>query len=508
MAIGLAASDKLDRTYLPPPGSQYAGGSPGDIDVPLELPHPSHTRPGNGQGRQTNYGISGEPVNFGDKIPKVPTTTTSYAFSQTTTYPPAEGYETTAFPINPVTGRPVQLDQANYPYGSSQEQQNIQNLPNYTQNQGTNVQEGFVPQGPTSGPATFGSQNNGEPGNQPLNQYPGQNVITPGGVVQIPGSVFPTPEQNQGFNQYPSGQNYVTGQQGILPTGEPGDQDSNQYPGQNVISPGGLVQSPGGIQSFTQYPDEQKFTGQQGFLPFGVSPQGMLINSQPGGNQYGVNYGGSQGQTPQGTYSGQPINVQNLGELQPNQPYTSGNQNLETSGPIGENAYQPGLTPTVPPSYYKGVSSTTLIPEFPSSTSAYSSVGGPIYRPERPQAAADRYAVILNYENVRTPNGYSYSFDTSNGIHADENGIVDDGTKAQGSYSYTGDDGKVYSVIYTADENGFQPRGDHLPTPPPIPEAIQRVIEQAARDKEAGIFDDGKIIGNLLFEYLTFSKFT
>ncbi|KOB64641.1 putative cuticle protein [Operophtera brumata] len=107
-------------------------------------------------------------------------------------------------------------------------------------------------------------------------------------------------------------------------------------------------------------------------------------------------------------------------------------------------------------------------------------------------AESDKNAELINYKNALTPEGYAYSFDTSNGIHKDESATTADGVKALGSYSYTGDDGKVYSVIYSADENGFQPRGDHFPTPPPIPEAIQMVIEQAKKDKEAGITHDGK----------------
>lgn len=38
----------------------------------------------------------------------------------------------------------------------------------------------------------------------------------------------------------------------------------------------------------------------------------------------------------------------------------------------------------------------------------------------------------------------------------------------QGSYSYTGPDGIVYTINYIADENGFRAEGAHIPTPPPV----------------------------------------
>lgn len=52
--------------------------------------------------------------------------------------------------------------------------------------------------------------------------------------------------------------------------------------------------------------------------------------------------------------------------------------------------------------------------------------------------------------------------------------------QVSGSYSYVGEDGQTYSVTYTADENGYHANADHLPTSPPIPEAILKSLELTA----------------------------
>lgn len=65
---------------------------------------------------------------------------------------------------------------------------------------------------------------------------------------------------------------------------------------------------------------------------------------------------------------------------------------------------------------------------------------------------------------------YNDSFETANGIQRDETGDIhhrpESSLNVQGSYSYTGDDGRTYTVNYKADENGFHAEGDHLPTTP------------------------------------------
>lgn len=83
-----------------------------------------------------------------------------------------------------------------------------------------------------------------------------------------------------------------------------------------------------------------------------------------------------------------------------------------------------------------------------------------------------------------------FSYETGNGISVSEYGQLKPGgpegiQTVYGSYSYPGEDGKIITVTYTADENGFVPKGDHLPTPPPIPAEILQSLEQNAAEEAA-----------------------
>ncbi|CAD7076721.1 unnamed protein product [Hermetia illucens] len=106
-----------------------------------------------------------------------------------------------------------------------------------------------------------------------------------------------------------------------------------------------------------------------------------------------------------------------------------------------------------------------------------------------PQATQEPIAIISQDSNIEPDGSYQYSYETANGIKAQEVGTLKKATSAdtqdvivaQGSFSYTAPDGTVINLNYAADdENGFQPQGEHLPTAPPIPPAIQKALEYLA----------------------------
>ncbi|KAF5287058.1 hypothetical protein FQR65_LT12359 [Abscondita terminalis] len=102
---------------------------------------------------------------------------------------------------------------------------------------------------------------------------------------------------------------------------------------------------------------------------------------------------------------------------------------------------------------------------------------------------------ILRYDNRNDGDGsYAYNYETANGIVAQEQGHLKgpDALEAQGGFGYTSPEGHRIELSYVADENGFQPRGAHLPTPPPIPDAILKSIEFNLAEEARGYYDDGQ----------------
>ncbi|XP_050301289.1 pupal cuticle protein 20-like [Anthonomus grandis grandis] len=109
---------------------------------------------------------------------------------------------------------------------------------------------------------------------------------------------------------------------------------------------------------------------------------------------------------------------------------------------------------------------------------------------------------ILKLANDNNGDGtYKYSYETANSISAEEQGDArNGGTRAQGSFGYSAPDGQHISISYTADENGFLPQGSHIPTPPPIPQAILKSIEANAAAAAKGNYNEGAYRGEGLNE--------
>lgn len=108
----------------------------------------------------------------------------------------------------------------------------------------------------------------------------------------------------------------------------------------------------------------------------------------------------------------------------------------------------------------------------------------------RPQGQFDpsstTSASILEYTVADDGVGnFNYSYKTSDGTSDQAEGHLKDilvpkyddngqrvgdeqakGLVQQGSYSYTAPDGQQFTVDWVADEEGFKPRGIHLPLPP------------------------------------------
>ncbi|XP_046657020.1 larval cuticle protein 1-like isoform X5 [Daphnia pulicaria] len=109
-----------------------------------------------------------------------------------------------------------------------------------------------------------------------------------------------------------------------------------------------------------------------------------------------------------------------------------------------------------------------------------------------PQGDKKPIEIVSSNSEMNADGSYSFDFESADGTKVSESGNQkqvgpkpeDIGTVSKGSYSFTTPDGVVLTVNWVADENGFQATGDHLPTPPPMPE---HVVKMLADLKAAGV---------------------
>ncbi|XP_045446425.1 endocuticle structural glycoprotein ABD-4-like [Melitaea cinxia] len=99
-----------------------------------------------------------------------------------------------------------------------------------------------------------------------------------------------------------------------------------------------------------------------------------------------------------------------------------------------------------------------------------------------PQGTPEPIPIVRQDSQINGDGSYQYSFETGNGISADQKGDLKkvgdvDAIEVHGQFQYPSEDGQNIQLTYVADENGYQPQGAHLPTAPPVPADIQRALD-------------------------------
>lgn len=102
--------------------------------------------------------------------------------------------------------------------------------------------------------------------------------------------------------------------------------------------------------------------------------------------------------------------------------------------------------------------------------------------------AEDVVPIVAQEMDVEPEGKFHWTYESGDGSKASQQGEVrtvgeETAGVLQGSFSYQGDDGKTYSISYIADENGYQPVGEHLPVPPAVPVMIQKALDYLATAK-------------------------
>ncbi|KAK4319575.1 hypothetical protein Pmani_009515 [Petrolisthes manimaculis] len=102
------------------------------------------------------------------------------------------------------------------------------------------------------------------------------------------------------------------------------------------------------------------------------------------------------------------------------------------------------------------------------------------------EAAPTPVPILLNQRSpIDSHGGYSFRVKTGNGISHSESRTASRHGKmiTKGSYSFHHPDGTVHDLSYTADENGFHPSSDLLPTPFPLEPWQEEQVRFAEKER-------------------------
>ncbi|XP_030387712.1 cuticular protein 47Eg-like [Scaptodrosophila lebanonensis] len=99
---------------------------------------------------------------------------------------------------------------------------------------------------------------------------------------------------------------------------------------------------------------------------------------------------------------------------------------------------------------------------------------------------ANENANVIRNEAEVNVNDFKYALELDNSVNIQQQGQLKPSERepneqwvVEGQHSWTSPEGEPVSIQYIANENGYQVLSANppLPTPPPIPEAIQRALD-------------------------------
>ncbi|XP_069996576.1 cuticle protein AMP1B-like isoform X2 [Penaeus vannamei] len=110
--------------------------------------------------------------------------------------------------------------------------------------------------------------------------------------------------------------------------------------------------------------------------------------------------------------------------------------------------------------------------------------------PQNPEGDAE---VVFDERTDQGDGNFRYAFETSNGIRAEKTGVPGSAGQSnmQGSFLFPLPEGGVVEVKYIADEAGYRPESDAIPTPVPPPPHVYDLLAIAEQQRASGIkFDE------------------